>query len=359
MIRAASPGSDRGGPGRCEGCYRVTDILVIRWKSIGDVVFALPAVNALRARFPEARITFLTSRENVFVPEGFRAVDRVWSIDRDALRGRRVLSGAWATARLLAATRREGFSLVVDLQGYGETAAFSRWSGATQRWGYRTGFIRHRAYTTCMERPASRHPALGHLELLTRSGLGPCGVDNAFEIAPGLDSQARRFLEERGIGPGVAWAYMQPFTSSKAKDWPLDRYLHVASLLRARGCRLMWGGSDRDARAMLSAGVPGHEVLSGVSRAMVAALLKQASMVIGGDTGFIHLAVALGRPVIMVGSRNMVLPLEEHGFAARATTDGVGDVDVEQVVGEVRRRLGEPLGSLGRRSRAELTSGRT
>jgi len=172
MIRAASPGSDRGGPGRCEGCYRVTDILVIRWKSIGDVVFALPAVNALRARFPEARITFLTSRENVFVPEGFRAVDRVWSIDRDALRGRRVLSGAWATARLLAATRREGFSLVVDLQGYGETAAFSWWSGAAQRWGYRTGFIRHRAYTTSMERPGSRHPALGHLELLT-TRLGP------------------------------------------------------------------------------------------------------------------------------------------------------------------------------------------
>jgi ADP-heptose:LPS heptosyltransferase len=90
---------------------------------------------------------------------------------------------------------------------------------------------------------------------------------------------------------------------------------------------------------------------------MVAALLKQASMVIGGDTGFIHLAVALGRPVIMVGSRNMVLPLEEHGFAARATTDGVGDVDVEQVVAEVRRRLAEPLGSLGRRSRAELIAG--
>ena len=149
----------------------MTEILVIRWKSIGDVVFALPAVNVLRGRFPGARITLMVSKENAFVAEGFEAVDRVWTVDREALRGRRFLSGLRDTVRLLGEVRRARFDLAVDLQGYGETAAFARWSGATARWGYRNGFLRSRAFTTAVARDLGRHPALGHLDLLAAAGI--------------------------------------------------------------------------------------------------------------------------------------------------------------------------------------------
>lgn len=318
----------------------MTDILVIRWKSIGDVVFALPPVNALRARFPQARITFLVSRENVFVPEGFQAVDRVWSIDRDALRSRRFLQGWLGTARLLSAVRSAGFSLVVDLQGYGETACFTRWSGAPERWGYRAGGLRRRAYTFSMERPEGAHPVQGHLDLLSRAGLGSFEPVNAFHVPPPLEARAMRFLGERGIGVATPWAYLQPFTSAEAKNWPLERYLRLATSLRRGGCRLLWGGGERDMAAMLAAGVPGQELLSGVARPVVAALLKHAGVVVGGDTGFIHLAVALGRPVVMMGNRRMVLPWSPNGIALRAATDSIADVQLEDVMDGVARQLG-------------------
>lgn len=318
----------------------MTDILVIRWKSIGDVVFALPPVNVLRDRFPEARITFLVSRENVFVPEGFQAVDWVWSIDRDALRSRRFLRGWLETARLLTAVRHAGFSLVVDLQGYGETAFFTRWSGAPERWGYRTGGLRRRAYTFSMERPEGVHPVQGHLDLLSGAGLGVAGPGNAFHVPPSWEARALRFLGERGIGGATPWAYLQPFTSATAKNWPLENYLRLATTLRKGGCRLLWGGGERDMAAMLAAGVPGQELLAGVTRPLVVALLKHAGVVVGGDTGFIHLAVALGRPVVMMGHRRMVLPWSPNGMALRASTDSTGDVRLEDVIAGVGERLG-------------------
>lgn len=317
----------------------MTEILVIRWKSIGDVVFALPAVNALRARFPAARITFMVSRENAFVPEGFGAVDRVWTLDRAALRGRGVLGGMVDVARLLGATRRAGFSLAVDLQGYGETAAFTRWSGAPHRWGYQAGALRSRAYTRSMPRSPGRHPALGHLDLLAAAGLDGCGVDNTFAIPEAHDAKARQFMAAQGIGAGTTWAYLQPFTSSMAKNWPLDRYQHIAAILRSRGCRLLWGGGDADRRAMLDAGVPGHEMIPPLPRAVVAALLAHASLVVGGDTGFVHLAVALGRPVVMIGIRGMVPPLTAHGIAEKGDSDRIADVSVERVEGAVLEEL--------------------
>lgn len=317
----------------------VTEILVIRWKSIGDVVFALPAVHALRARFPAARITFMVSRENAFIPEGFGAVDRVWTLDRAALRGRGILGGLVAAARLLGATRRAGFSLAVDLQGYGETAAFTRWSGAPQRWGYRAGALRNRAYTTSIQRSPGRHPALAHLDLLAAAGLDDCAVDNTLAIPITQHAQARQFLAAQGIATGTPWAYLQPFTSTAAKNWPLDRYQRIAATLRSRGCRLLWGGGDADRRAMLDAGVPGHEMLPPLPRAVVAAVLAHATLVVGGDTGFVHLAVALQRPVVMVGIRGMVPPLTAHGIAVKGDTDRIADVPVERVEQAVLEEL--------------------
>lgn len=329
----------------------MTDILVIRWKSIGDVVFALPPVNALRARYPGARITFLVSRENVFVPEGFQAVDRVWSINREALRSRRFVQGWLGTARLLAAVRGAAFSLVVDLQGYGETAFFSRWSGAPKRWGYRAGRLRRRAYTIAMERTEGVHPVQGHLDLLSMAGLGSVAAGNAFHVAPSMEARALRFLSERGIGPGTSWAYLQPFTSAAEKNWPLERYLRLATSLRMGGCRLLWGGGERDMAAMGAAGVPGQELLSGVARPLVAALLRHASVVVGGDTGFLHLAVALGRPVVMVGSRRMVVPWSPNGVALRAATDSIADVRWEDVLEVVGGQLGGRWASMAKASR--------
>jgi hypothetical protein len=97
------------------------NILLIRLKSIGDVLFTLPAVNAVRAHYPGAKITFLTSRENAPLLAGFRAVDEIMALDRTQFQHGGPGQILTAFVQLLRRLRREPFTLAFDFQGFGET----------------------------------------------------------------------------------------------------------------------------------------------------------------------------------------------------------------------------------------------
>src|ERR1044071_4960942 len=92
-------------------------ILVIRLKSIGDVVLTLPAVNLIRDNFPPARITFLTSQENARLPEGVGHVDALVGVDRAVSRRWNPAAIVVHSIRLLRQIRLNRFSITVDFQG--------------------------------------------------------------------------------------------------------------------------------------------------------------------------------------------------------------------------------------------------
>ena len=217
-------------------------ILVIRWKSIGDVAFTLPAVNRIRDNFPDARMTFLVSKENAFVVEGFEAVDRIWTVDRAALKEGRYLAGVASFLGLLRQIRRERFDLVVDFQAYGETALMARISGAKERWGNAKPSLRSRAYTRNYTEGRRIHPASRHLAMLEAFGLQATPVRNDQRLESRFLDEARRHLESQGIRAGTRLVYFQPCTSAVAKNWPMDRYLAVAGWLRERGIASVFGG---------------------------------------------------------------------------------------------------------------------
>jgi len=110
-------------------------ILLIRLKSIGDILFTLPAVHRLRDNLPRAKLSFLTSKEHAPILDGFAEVDETIALDRALFQQRR-LKAVWAhTLELIRRLRRGRFSLVVDFQGYGETALLTWLTGAPERWG--------------------------------------------------------------------------------------------------------------------------------------------------------------------------------------------------------------------------------
>src|ERR1017187_2039952 len=113
------------------------NILLTRLKSIGDILFTLPAVHRVREAFPEARISFLVSKEYAPLLEGFRDVDYVIAIDRARLRQRNPVAIAREMVGLLGRLRRPRFSLAVDFQGYGETALLTWWTGGPATLGER------------------------------------------------------------------------------------------------------------------------------------------------------------------------------------------------------------------------------
>jgi ADP-heptose:LPS heptosyltransferase len=276
------------------------NILLIRLKSIGDVVFTLPAIHMIRENFPDAKITLLTSRENAPLLQGFREVDETIMLDRANFKSgnpKRILTEAFSLMRRL---RGGKFSLAVDFQGFGETAWFARLSGAPRRWSTVYGPGRRWAFTYGAKLDNRIHFADQHLSLLQQCGLRPGEIRNEFVMPENALAEARRFFVSSGLDPAKPTLFIQPFTSSPKKDWPLDRFLAVARHWQMRGLQVLFGGGPAEQAALETVRRAGFSVSAGVPLLVTGGLAKLSTLVLGGDTGVLHLAVAMGRRVVMI-----------------------------------------------------------
>jgi ADP-heptose:LPS heptosyltransferase len=263
-------------------------------------VFTLPAIHMMRENFPDAKITLLTSKENAPLLQGFREVDETITLDRANFKSgnpQRILTEAFSLMRRLRAGK---FSLVVDFQGFGETAWFARLSGATQRWGSVYGPGRRWAYTRGVKLDKRIHFVDWNLSLLEQCGLRTGEIRNEFVLPENALAEARRFFLASGLDPDKPTIFIQPFTSSPQKNWPLDRFLDVARHWQASGMQILFGGSPEESVALEPVRQAGFPVSAGVPLLVTGGLAKLSTLILGGDTGILHLAVAMGRHVVMI-----------------------------------------------------------
>jgi ADP-heptose:LPS heptosyltransferase len=276
------------------------NILIIRLKSIGDVILTLPAVHAIRESFPSAKITFLTSQENSSLLQGFSEVDDVIVLDRAKMRGGNPFKIVSGFLHLLRQLRGGKFSHAVDLQGYGETAWLTRLTGAPERWStiYKTS--RAWAYTRTLARNPVVHATDAHLDLLRHCGVKVEKTRYEFTVPPDAQAAARKIFADNHLAPAKPVLFIQPFTNIPHKNWPLENYLAVARYWRERGLQIVFGGGPADRSPLQAAAAEGFCVTAGVPLLVTAGLLQLSSFVLGGDTGMLHLAVALGKRVLML-----------------------------------------------------------
>lgn len=279
---------------------KTENILLIRFKSIGDILFTLPAVHVVRSHFPNARITLLTSKENVQLIRGFNDVDEVFGIDRAVYQRLNPSGILRETISLWRWLSRERFSLVVDFQGYGETGLITWLSRAGNRWGNVYKPKRSWAYTRPVRREKQIHPADWNLSLLRQCGLSTGQVRNEFVVPSAAIVEANRFLALRQLTPDKPIIFLQPFTSTPRKNWPLENFLSLASHWRAHGVQVLFGGGPADELALAPALKAGFPVSAGVPLLVSAGLVKLSTLIIGGDTGLLHLAVAAKKRVLML-----------------------------------------------------------
>jgi ADP-heptose:LPS heptosyltransferase len=276
------------------------NILLIRVKAIGDVILTLPAVAAIRENYPAAKITFLTSQENITWLRGFSDVDAVISLDRASLRSNNPWRVLPQFFRLLHRLRAGKFDLVVDFQGNGETSWLTRFVGARRRWGsvYNPG--QGWAYTHRVARLKQVHPADGNLELLRQCGLTISTPKNEFALPADALATARKFFADHQLDPDKRTLFLQSLTSSPHKNWPLENFIALARHWQANGGQVIFGGGPADHETLQPAVSAGFAVSAGVPLLVTGGLMKLSTLTVGGDTGAVHLAMALGRRVVML-----------------------------------------------------------
>ncbi len=288
------------------------NILLIRLKSIGDILFTLPAVHAVRQNFPDAKLHFLVSQEHAPLLRGFADLDGIIPFDRAVFHSGNFPAIAAGVSQMLRRLRARNFSLAVDFQGYGETEFFSWWSGAPERWGNVYDPARGWTYTQTSLRDAKTHPAAWNLALLRRSGLKIGEIRNEYVLPADALAAARNFFAANALAEENSTLFLQPFTSNPRKNWPLEKFLQVARHFHSRGTQIIFGGGPNDRAALETARAAGFVIAAGNPLPVSAGLMKLSRVVVGADTGLLHLAVAMGRRVVMLINSNA--PGASHPF---------------------------------------------
>jgi lipopolysaccharide heptosyltransferase II len=279
----------------------VRRILVIRLDLLGDLIFSLPAVRALRATYPRAELTLLTLPYTQPLVELVPEVDRVLTLDVNRYRrpaGWRHLDEVLRLVRVLRAAR---YDLCVALHGR-PAGMLALLSGAR----YRVGYAAH-AYPFAFNVPvAGRRYARRQHEVqycldLARAA-GAAGADTL--PVPALAAPKTPY-QPVGLAPGERYLVLHPGASNgSAKRWPAESWARLArEAASALGLRVVvtGGAGERD----LVAGVvdaAGAAALGSTDASLLelAALLAGAAALVSGDTGPLHLAAALGRPALGV-----------------------------------------------------------
>lgn len=270
-------------------------LLIVKTSSMGDVVHALPVVADVLRHHPGAQIEWLVETAFAAIPQLHPGVQRVlpmaWRKWRRAL-----MSGAtWQAMRALRTElQREPYDLVLDLQGLVKSALWAR-----QAKGPVAGYDRK-----CAREPAAawfyqRRAVVGtDLHAVQRCRmLAAAHLGYAVPVEPpdfGLRAPAP------GWGPKAPYAVLIPNASRKEKLWPERHWVSVGKRLRERGLIpvVLWGADEEQTLAERIAADCEGDVPPFLRVGEMAAVLAGARQVVGLDTGFTHLAAALGRPTI-------------------------------------------------------------
>jgi len=274
-------------------------LLLIRLGSMGDIIHTLPVAAALRATFPSAYIAWLVDERWRSLLEAVDGLDAILSVPRDSWDGIR---------RGISRVRQERFESVVDVQGLYKSAILAGLSGAPVRVGFDRATARESGASIFYNVRVT--PQFGHRIRKNLSLAAVLGARTANEDLPAsslfplrvsaeAETHVRSMLKSRGVNdyymlsPGGGWA---------SKCWPAERY---GELHRRFAARMGWWGvvtygpGERAlAEAVLSSAGSLQPLLLELNLPQLMAALRGARFFVGADTGPLHLAVALGTPVV-------------------------------------------------------------
>ncbi|MCU0968818.1 MAG: lipopolysaccharide heptosyltransferase I [Rubrivivax sp.] len=270
-------------------------LLVVKTSSMGDVVHALPAVGDLLHARPGTVVDWLVEAPFAAIPQLHPGVRRVWPMAWRKWR-RRLFEGAtWQAMRALRdALRAERYDLVVDLQGLVKSALWARQAAAPVA-GYDASSIREPWAARLYARTAAVPRELHAVERCRRLMAAHAGYAMP-ATAPDFGLRA----------PAPSWksppryAVLIPNASRAEKLWPESRWIAIGRRFAEQGRTpvVLWGSEAEQTLAeRIAAGCDGA-VPPFLRVGDMAAVLAGAERVVGLDTGFTHLAAALGRPTV-------------------------------------------------------------
>ena len=267
--------------------------LIVRLGSLGDIIHAIPAAAALRAALPSAQIDWAVDPRYVDLIKMVTAVNHPVPLDPRA--------GVVRLFATMGELRRRKYKVAIDFQGLVKSATIARFAGAERVVGFPQAHLRESAarafYTDAPETIRAAHVVYKNLELVSALGIETGEPEFPLNVPR---TAAVEEIEAR-FG-GAPFALINPGAAWPNKRWPPDRYGRVAAAIRERfgwPSLVLWGPKEQALAAAVVEASDGAAVLAPhTSIVDLFGIAKAARIAVSGDTGPLHIAAAVGTPVV-------------------------------------------------------------
>jgi heptosyltransferase-1 len=280
-------------------------ILIVRMSALGDIVHALPVLAAIKKEIPGAEVDWLVEENYasiLSIAHGLRR--RVIVRARKSFETPDAISFGGLTGYYKAAKYlwNQDYDYALDLQGLIKSALWARISFADTVIGFDAPNLREPQaamfYSKTVTPVAAKHVIQKNLSILSALDIKTNAVE--MPLTPHASADTNAAIETAGgpmkyivLNPGAAWPN---------KRWPPKRFAALAATLLARtGLRSLvtWGPSEKElANAIVGASDGAASLAPATSVSDLAVLMRQAALVVSGDTGPLHIAAAMGTPLV-------------------------------------------------------------
>lgn len=329
--------------------FNPQNILVLHFGQLGDVILGLPALSAIRKRFPDAHITALVAKPSVQIIELADFFDEIISVDRVELRDSRKL---WSIAQIFKVVRdirRKKFDFVIDLHSLYETNLLGFCSGAKHRL-FANRERRSLDFLANFEPKPPREDKTKNATDLYLDVLQPLKIGEAMrfvQIRPRKSDvevieniwQAQNFAEKYVIGMFLGAGH-------QSRRWSIENFAELTRLLLTNERRkvvVFLGPEERHLRTEVEERFPPETfIFDKLTIPQLAEALSRLQVLISNDTGPMHLGAVMGTFIVLLAkyeTSNVHLPMTEKLAVVRGET--INEISVEEVLNTTQTVLAE------------------
>ncbi|MCX5699501.1 MAG: lipopolysaccharide heptosyltransferase II [Candidatus Omnitrophica bacterium] len=280
-------------------------ILIARTDRLGDVLLSTPVIKALRQKFPQAYISMLVSPYTKDVLDGNPALDEIITFDKD------VKNKGWlAGLKFAMGLRKKKFDLAIVLHPVTRVHLLIFLAGIPKRLGYdrKFGFLfTHRIKHT--KQCGQKHESEFALDLIRYLGIEPVDKTLFMPVKQESEKWVKVLFSQAGIKDSDKLLIIHPTASCPSRIWPAERFAEVADRLAQKyGFKVCIVSGLKDTQkvqeVIKNMRVQALNLAGKTSISQLASLLKRSQLFISTDSGPMHMASALGVPVITIFGRN-------------------------------------------------------
>ncbi len=280
-------------------------ILITRADRIGDLVLSTAVFPAVRKKFPKAWMACMTFMEHREILEGNPYLDEVILYDKKGSE-----NSLWGNFKFSRRLKEKKFDIVIHLHATNRMHQLSWLAGIPVRigWDRRSAWALTRVYPD-IKKQGLKHEAEYNFDLLEALGIAcPKPLETYFPISERAQLSLEKLLQHLEIPQDRPWILLSPGASCPSKRWPAERFGYFADAYHEKSPALFLGiGTAQDQPLMEkireTIHAPFYDLSGRLNLGMLGAVLKRSALMVSNDSGPVHIASALGTPVISIFGR--------------------------------------------------------